>query len=263
MRKSSSFTTAPVVVDDSNRPLLASTDLSRSYQWPFHLRVHPDRWEYTPYGWRLEIERVHLRPGVGGVGGKERDLNTLNDHKLTERWAEFGDRKWVLVKNGDKRVDANGFSFLDNAQVSVIDNGKLREGSIFLASWEEIDPSGMIVPNEEQLTEIAWTLSKKLFNMDGPSPRAVTAVVRKISAIHDRLTETEAKRPRSSPALQDRIARLRAKLYAITQNEKYAVGETEPVSDIDQFIANLSEADKARLASALLGKKARKAAANV
>lgn len=221
-RKASTFSTAPAVIDDS-RPQLASADLSRSYQWPFHLRVHPDRWEYVDGKWRLEIERTHLRPGVGSVGGKDSDLSTIKDGKLLERWANHGDRKWVIIVNGDKRIDASGFMFLDTESVSVVDNGRLINGSIMLASWEVINGLGHIINDEAKLNETSAVIAKALWGLDGPTQRAKDLVEQKLRKTYNQLIETAARRPVVSPSLGKRIEKLRVKLYEVTGLDEFAV----------------------------------------
>lgn len=214
-RKPFKFTTAPVV-EDSNRPKLRSTDLSRSHQWPFHLRVHPDRWEYVHGEWRLEIERAHLRPGVGGVKGKHGDVTSICANKLVEAWAEHGDRRWVLVVNGDKRIDANGFDFMESTEVCVEENGRLREGSVIIATWEVIDDAGDIVNDDAKLNEVSKLLASKLWGFDGPTPAARRRVAGGLKKTLDKLCSTAARRPGTSIELMRRINKLKAKYAAVT-----------------------------------------------
>lgn len=258
-RTAASFSTAPVA-HDSNRPKLRSPDLSRSYQWPFHLRVHPDRWEFVNGEWRLDIERVHLRPGVAGVGGKPTDLSTIRDGKLKEAWAEHGDRRWVLVGNGDKRIDANGFSFLDKVEVSVDDRGKLIEGSILVASWEILDSAGNIVNDEAKLTEVSKLLASKLWGLEGPTDTARRAVSDGLRKTLNQLCETAARKPTVSPSLSRRITKLKDKYKAVT-GEDYDDGLPKPapapaptaspeVALLQQLLA-LPAAERAALLNAL------------
>lgn len=259
-RKASTFSTAPAVIDN-DRPQLASADLSRSYQWPFHLRVHPDRWEYVGGQWRLEIERTHLRPGVASVGGKDSDLSTIKDSKLLERWSMHGDRKWVIIINGDKRIDANGFMFLDTESVSVVDSGHLLNGSVLLASWEVIDGMGRIVNDEDKLNAVSAAIAKALWGLDGPTQRAKDLVAQKLRKTYDQLIETAARRPTVSPSLAKRIEKLRVKLSAVTGLDEFtakvAVAATpalDPAADLLRQLLAMPEAQRTAVLAAVAPK---------
>lgn len=233
-RTASTFSTAPIVQDEE-RPLLRSPDLCASYQWPCHLRIHPDRWEYVGGSWRLEIERVQLRPGCAGVGGNERDLKSIRDTRLIAAWAAEGDRKWVILPNGDKRLTPiyeDGL-FLDTMTVSVVENGRLREGSIQLLRWENVDMEGNIVADPVELARVSRALARAIWNMDGPSPSAMAKVIKGFKRLHDQLEETSARRPNGgSPGLRRRIERLRANLHAVTGDAQYAPAPAAPLPPI-------------------------------
>lgn len=255
-RRASEFSTAPAMVD-SNRPQLRTPDLSRSYQWPFHLRVHPDRWEYVGGRWRLEIERTHLRPGVGGVGG--RDVKSINDSKLMEKWAGHGDRKWVILTNGDKRIDPNGFAFLDIVDVCVVDHKGLQEGSVTMASWEVIDSTGNIVNDDAKLNEVADLIAQKLWGMQGPTQRAMDIVARGLKSTIDQLSETASRKASVSPSLAKRLNKLKAK-YASVTGVPYDDGvpavvaiapALDPQTDLLKRLLDMPAEDRNRLLSAL------------
>lgn len=222
-RRSSTFTTAPVVLDES-RPKLASADLSASHQWPFHLRLHPDRWEYQGGSWRPEIERVHLRPGVAGVVGKNGDLASIRDTSLTAAWANAEDRKWVLLSNGDKRLTSllpDG-QFLDVLDVSVVENGRLRHGTVHVACWENVDAAGKIIADEAKLSRIALELARVLWGVSEPTEAARAHVINGMARVLNQLEETGARRPNGgSPSMLRRMARLRSNLLALTGDDRY------------------------------------------
>lgn len=254
-RRASEFSTAPAVVD-SNRPQLRTPDLSRSYQWPFHLRVHPDRWEYVGGRWRLEIERTHLRPGVGGVGG--RDVKSINDSKLMEKWAGHGDRKWVIVTNGDKRIDADGFKFLDIVDVCIVDHKGLQEGTVTMACWEVIDSTGNIVNDDAKLNEVADLIAMKLWGMKGPTQRAIDIVARGLKSTIDQLSETAARKVSVSPSLAKRLNKLKAK-YASVTGAPYDDGAPthapapalDPQTDLLKRLLDMPAEERNRLLSAM------------
>lgn len=227
MRTPSKFSTAPVVVDES-RPRLRSPDLCASYQWPFHLRVHPDRWEYTGGSWRLEIERVHLRPGVAGVKGKEGDLGSIRDTALLGAWATAEDRKWVILSNGDKRLSSvfpDGL-FLDSMAVSVVESGHLRAGSIQIASWEHLDAAGNIVDDAEKLALISAGIATALWGLNGPTAAARARVISGMTRVFDQLENTGSGRPNGgSPSLKRRLDKLRSNLFALTGDPRFAPQE--------------------------------------
>lgn len=261
-RKKSRFSTAPVVVND-NKPLLASADLSRSYQWPFHLRVHPDCWEYVDGKWRLEIERVHLRPGVAGVGvarGQHERYEGVNDVALLRQWSEYGDGKWVIISNGDKRIDANGFEFMEDANVAVVENGKRRDGTIIMASWETINTVGRIVIDNDLLAEASSAIAKALWGMDGPSQRAKDVVAQKLRGVLSHLIGVAQSRPVMAPNLVQRIERLRDKLNAVTGGNEFsgfgvsrqpAAPALDPQTSMLQQLLAMPAAERAELLAVL------------
>lgn len=209
--------------DLSNLPEL-TPDLCRSYQWPFHLRIHPDEWEFVGGKWRLVIERVGLRPGVGGVGGKTTDINSIEDLGLLSTWAKVGDRKWAILPSGDNRLTAifpEG-NFL--RKVRVASGG--REGTVIVAAWERVTEDGRIVTDEEAMTDIAAKVADEVFGLSGPSQRAVSKVVLKLGRLRGHLLASagSSRIQGGSYQLKKRIERVSRTLYAITREESYLEG---------------------------------------
>ena len=211
--------------DVSDLPTLAS-DLVRSYQQPFHLRIHPDKWEFVDGKWLLQVERSHLRPGVGGVGGKERDLESYDDTALLQQWAKHGDRRWAVIPNGDNRLRGifgdNG-NFLRRVDVQTTDSyGRHRTGPVIIAAWEKVTELGKIETDNEKLAEYSAKLAKAVFNIDGPSARAKSVVVNKYTALLDQLEATSQRgRDGGTISLKKRINKIRRTLAALTGDTSY------------------------------------------
>ena len=211
--------------DLSDLPTLAH-DLVRSYQQPFHLRIHPDKWEFVDGKWLLQVERSHLRPGVGGVGGKERDLNSYEDTALLQQWARHGDRRWAVIPNGDNRLRGifgdNG-NFLRRVDVQTTDSyGRHRTGPVIIAAWEKVTELGKIETDNEKLAEYSAKLAKAVFNIEGPSARAKSVVVNKYTALLDQLEATSQRgRDGGTISLKKRINKIRRTLAALTGDTSY------------------------------------------
>ena len=211
--------------DLSDLPTLAH-DLVRSYQQPFHLRIHPDKWEFVDGKWLLQVERSHLRPGVGGVGGKERDLDSYDDTALLQQWAKHGDRRWAVIPNGDNRLRGifgdNG-NFLRQVTVQTTDSySRHRTGPVIIAAWEKVTELGKIETDNEKLAEYSAKLAKAVFNIDGPSARAKSVVVNKYTALLDQLEATSQRgRDGGTISLKKRINKIRRTLAALTGDTSY------------------------------------------
>lgn len=219
----------------SGLPVLESS-LARSHQWPFHLRIHPNKWEFIagkgqePGRWVLEIERCHLRPGVGGVGGKYGPdvLNTLDDTALLQQWANQGDRRWAILPNGDQRLRDGVFgesgNFLRIVPVESVDaNGRLRSGQVIIGCWERVTETGKIVQDADALEKISIGLAQTIFRLQGPPSAATAAVQRKLTDLLSSLEATaERSREGGSRMLKRRIAKIRKSLFEITGDSTYA-----------------------------------------
>ena len=214
--------------DISSLPTLTH-DLVRSYQQPFHLRIHPDKWEFVDGKWRLQVERSHLRPGVGGVGGKERDLNSYEDTALLQQWAKHGDRRWTIIPNGDSRLRGifgdNG-NFLRQVEVQTIDNyGRHRTGPVIIAAWEKVTELGKIETDNEKMAEYSAKLATALFNMDKPPARAVAEVQKKYVILLEQLESSSQHKEGGGPySLKVRINKIRRTLATLTGDETYLAG---------------------------------------
>lgn len=209
--------------DLSHLPNLAP-DLCRSYQWPFHLRIHPDEWEFVAGKWRLIIERVGLRPGVGGVGGKHGDINSINDVGLLQDWSKVGDRKWVILPSGDNRLMGaiSGGNFLRSVQVAS--GGK--DGKIIVAAWERVTEDGQIVTDDEALTRISLKIARDVLSLEGPTRAAVSKVTRKLVTLRSQLLASagSSRVQGGSYQLRKRIEKVSKTLHAITGDESYLEG---------------------------------------
>ena len=211
--------------DVSDLPVLTH-DLVRSYQQPFHLRIHPDKWEFVDGKWLLQVERSHLRPGVGGVGGKERDLDSYDDTALLQQWAKHGDRRWAVIPNGDNRLRGifgdNG-NFLRQVTVQTTDSySRHRTGPVIIAAWEKVTELGKIETDNEKLAEYSAKLAKAVFNIEGPSARAKSVVVNKYTALLDQLEATSQRgRDGGTISLKKRINKIRRTLAALTGDTSY------------------------------------------
>lgn len=209
--------------DLSHLPSL-TPDLCRSYQWPFHLRVHPDEWEFVAGAWRLIIERVSLRPGVGGVGGKHGDINSINDLALLQDWSKVGDRKWVILPSGDNRLAGviPGGNFLRSVQVA---SGG-RDGKVIVAAWERVTEDGQIVTDDEALTRISLKIARDVLSLEGPTRAAVSKVTRKLVTLRSQLLASagSSRVQGGSYQLRKRIERVSKTLHAITGDESYLEG---------------------------------------
>ena len=211
--------------DMSDLPNLAP-DLVRSYQQPFHLRIHPDKWEFVDGKWVLQVERSHLRPGVGGVGGKERDLESYDDTALLQQWAKHGDKRWVVIPNGDNRlrgIFGETGNFLRRVDVQTVDNyGRHRTGPVIIAAWEKVTELGKIDTDTEKLAEFSAKLAKAVLNIEGPSARAKSSVVNKYTTLLDQLEATSQRgRDGGTISLKKRINKIRRTLAALTGDTSY------------------------------------------
>lgn len=211
--------------DVSALPSLAP-DLVRSYQQPFHLRIHPDKWEFVNGAWQLQIERCHLRPGVAGVGGQERDLDSYDDTSLIQQWSRYGDKRWAAIPNGDNRlrgIFGETGNFLRRVDVQTVDNnGRHRVGPVIIAAWEKVTDVGTIENDNALLVEYSAKLAKSVLNIDGPSALAKQTVVLRYSKILGQL-ETTSQRGRDggTVSLKKRINKIRRILAAITGDTSY------------------------------------------
>lgn len=211
--------------DVSDLPNL-TPDLVRSYQQPFHLRIHPDKWEFVDGKWLLQVERSHLRPGVGGVGGKERDLDSYDDTALLQQWAKHGDKRWAVIPNGDNRlrgIFGETGNFLRRVDVQTVDNyGRHRVGPVIIAAWEKVTELGKIETDFDKLAEFSAKLAKAVFNIEGPSARAKSVVVNKYTALLDQLEATSQRgRDGGTISLKKRINKIRRILAALTGDTSY------------------------------------------
>ena len=209
--------------DLSHLPNLAP-DLCRSYQWPFHIRIHPDEWEVVGEKWRLCVERIGLRPGVAGVGGKPGDLNSLTDLPLLQDWSKVGDRKWVVLASGDHRLrdvfeDGN---FLRSVKVA----SQGREGTVIIACWERVTEDGQIVNDDAVLHDYSVKLAKAIFELRGPTRAAERKVAQKLAKLRNQLLSSAgASRVQGgSHQLKKRILRVSKMLVFITRDESYMEG---------------------------------------
>lgn len=243
--------------DLSSLPNL-TPDLCRSYQWPFHLRIHPDEWEFVGGKWRIVIERVGLRPGVGGVSGKHNDLSTIEDLGLLGNWAKAGDRKWVILPSGDNRLRGifpEG-NFL--RKVRVASGG--REGTVIIAAWERVTEDGRIETDEDELTRISLKVARDTLNLDGPTKAATRKVVQKLSNLRSMLLSSagSSRIQGGSYLLKKRIEKVSKTLHAITRDESYLEGielSEEPAKSVKRSKEKPEKADTAAATLAALAEK--------
>lgn len=224
------FTFGRKVAVDPSLPELAP-DLCRSYQWPFHLRMHRDRWEFVGGRWRPVIERVHLRPGVGGVGGKPNDFNSMTDINTMQQWARVGDGLWLIVPSGDPRIhntcNESG-NFL--RRVNVRSGG--RAGVVLIGHWERVTEAGKIETDENELTAFALMIMEKLTKIKEPTPTARSNAIGKTKRLLDLLQASagSSKMPGGSLQLRRRIARVADLLAGMTgEPVENFIGDDEPI----------------------------------
>lgn len=224
-RTGSEFSFGRSARDVSALPSLAP-DLVRSYQQPFHLRIHPDKWEFVNGAWQLQVERCHLRPGVGGVGGQERDLDSYDDTALLQQWSRYGDKRWAAIPNGDNRlrgIFGETGNFLRRVEVQTVDsNGHHRIGPVIIAAWEKVTDVGTIENDDALLAEYSAKLAKSVLNIDGPSALAKQAVTTRYAKILSQLEATSQRgRDGGTTSLKKRINKIRRILAAITGDTGY------------------------------------------
>lgn len=221
-RAPSSLNLSPLAGDDGI-PQLRTADVAASHRYPFHLRVHPDRWEINEAGrWELTLERSHLRPGVGGVQGREEDLASLRDTSLVSYWEGFGDRRTRLLKSRSQILTGifpDGV-FLDEVDVQVVENEKLRKGRITIAAWENIE-GGLVVADALRREEAAKKIAMALWGLDGPTVACLAETRLRVSRLFSALQETAARRPTPSPAVLLRLSRV-ARLMDVLNGDKSA-----------------------------------------
>lgn len=230
--------------DVSDLPMLAP-DLVRSYQQPFHLRIHPDKWELVDGKWLLQVERSHLRPGVGGVGGKERDLDSYDDTAMLGQWAKHGDRRWAVIPNGDNRlrgIFGETGNFLRRVEVQTVDSyGRHRTGPVIFAAWEKVTELGMIDTDTDKLAEYSAKLAKAVFNIDGPSERAKSTVINRYRALLNQLESSSLNaKEGGTTALKRRINKIRRILASLTGDTSY----TDNLFDVDPVRGSVGEKRK-------------------
>lgn len=213
---------------DPDLPNLTA-DLSRSYQWPFHLRMHRHKWEFVGDKWRPIVERVHLRPGVGGVGGKPGNIDTMNDLAMLQQWSKAEDGQWLIIPSGDPRIhgtcNADG-NFL--RRVNVQHNG--RTGSVLIGFWERVTQLGTIVTDEDVLTTFALQVMDKIGGIKEPTPRAIADAAKKTRILLAQLqaSASGARTPGGSPQLRKRIERVAGLLSRMTGEPVEGVAVEEP-----------------------------------
>lgn len=198
--------------------VLPSRVASASY--PFGLRVHRDRWSYAGGRWELDIERVGLRPGVGGVGGRPGDLYNVTTTALRSNWESVDDGRWIVMLNGDQRLrqvfpDGN---FLLEEEVRA---GR-EVGTIFVAPWEYIDDVGKIRPDLAKMKAAGDLIAKHVLGLDGPTPRAIANSISGYKALL-RVLESSATSSRSGPSrhLRERMQAVRKALHDLTGDDSY------------------------------------------
>lgn len=250
----------------STLPNLAP-DLCRSYQWPFHLRVHPDVWELGALDWQLCVERVGLRPGVGGVGGKHGSLDSITDLGLLNDWSKVGDRRWVIVASGDPRLAGlyPGGNFLRSVRVSSAG----RDGNIIVGAWERVTEDGQVVDDPTERLQLSSTLAADVLALDGPTSAARAKVVTKLRGLLNQLqsSASSSRVPGGTVQLKKRIHRVASLLVRATGDEGYLLGVEDPSAvperrasrrvprpatppthaDLASFVSSLSTSDRARL----------------
>jgi hypothetical protein len=254
----------PAVVD-LDLPDLAS-DLCRSYQWPFHLRMHRNRWEFVGGKWRPVVERVHLRPGAGGVGGKPGDINGMNDLALMQQWGKVGDGQWLIIPSGDPRIHGTcneSGNFI--RRVKVQNNG--RPGHVLIAIWERVTDTGKIETDEQALTAFALQVIEKVARINAPTARAKHDATNKTRILLEQLQASagSSRTPGGSPQLQKRIARVAALMADMTgepvegseqseqsepkrgKGKRSAPPVTDPVEALRAALAALSPEQRAAL----------------
>lgn len=254
----------PAVVD-LDLPDLRS-DLCRSHQWPFHLRMHRHRWEFVGGKWRPVIERVHLRPGIGGVGGKPGDINGMNDLALMQQWSKVGDGQWLIIPSGDPRIHGTcneSGNFIRS--VKVQNNG--RPGPVLIAIWERVTDTGKIETDEQALTTFALQVIEKVARINAPTPRALSDAKNKTRILleHLQASADNSNIPGGSHQLQKRIARVEALLAAMNgepvegseqseqsepkrgKGKRSAPPVTDPVEALRAALAALSPEQRAAL----------------
>lgn len=206
-----------------NLPILAP-DLIRSYQWPFLLRVHPDRWEFVNGEWQLEIERSGLRPGSGGVGGRPTNLDSISDTALRAQWAKEGDRKWELVGQGEKAVRG---LYQDGQFLKSVDcmTPSGQSGRVIIAVWERVTLAGKVESDPAMVRDLSRHLASELWGISGPTERAVSSVVQRMSVVLQTVQASADRQGQGGTQGQrKRLARLRTSLAKITGDDSYLVG---------------------------------------
>lgn len=227
----------PTVVRDL--PYMARVT-ALSSQWPFVIRCHPDKWELAPDGksWRLEISKVSLRPGVGGVAGRpgKDALEWLNIDGLRDHWRKkipgHSDGQWMIIESGaagrPDPVMAKAYpdgevkgAYIRRVQIRTEDG---KTPYVFFARWEKITQAGGLADDDAELKRVGDVLAKELFGLDGPTELAKLQVVSKLRKALEQV-ETSA-RGTPTPERAKRAAKLRAKLAFATGESSWTAGDS-------------------------------------
>lgn len=212
--------------NDSTVSPTISPDLFRSNQWPFHLRVCRDKWEYVNGEWRLELNVSRLTPGAGGVTmppGKE--LSSINDDGLRNQWSKQDRGVWRIVSEKHDRdmlaeVLPHGF-FMKRVTVNV--NGTDRH--MFLACWESINELGRIVQDEAEITRIMKHIAWHYFKLTEPTAIAKDAAIKMVQSTLEKVESTVAQRgDKASAQSKKRCLKLRKMLAGMTGDESWMNG---------------------------------------
>lgn len=219
----------------SNLPVLAS-DLSRSHQKIFHLRLHKNRWEFVNGKWRPIVERVHLRPGVGGVGGKGNDPATFKDLPLLQQWAEEGDRNWLIVPSGDKRIRGTCNESGDFIKIVSVQSGGYT-GDVYIGFWENVTEDGQIATDEDELTKFALQVMVACEGITEPTVAGKAQAIKNVRATLKQVQSSaeRSRTPGGSVDVQKRIGRLTKLLIGMTGDESLG----QDLTDISRRAAGL------------------------
>lgn len=203
-----------------------------SSQWPFVLRCHPDYWELAPDGgWRLEVSKIDVMPGVGGASGKygEKVLETLNVNGMVDHWRKIGDGQWRLLEPGATgRADpvlAKVYPDPDPEKVgAIVRRFQVRTEAgrtpfVFCARWERLNQSGGLENDDAELKRVGDVIARELFGLEGPTEIAKIRVIGKLKSTLMQVESSSRGAP--SPERQKRIANLRRKLAFATGDDSW------------------------------------------
>lgn len=202
---------------------------------PFLLMIHPDRWTWDPVeaDWLIELGRLPLSGGVGGVGidPNGREFAHL---AIAERQA----KGWVVLQDGDPRLAAPAFGLPGGKYLARHPANPHGYAHSFMwegyervrtsIEWGEDRPRRIAFQRAIEAAQLVPTMSPKLMDLD---IRDVTRRVRGLGDKRSKNPEHVSIRIRLEDAEKMQKAMELAREKRIHPNDFVKALEEEPVKD--------------------------------